>query len=75
MAKRRWRDLSEHTRRLILITGAFEGALKIAALLDLRRRPADQVRGSKKAWGAAIVLINSAGAVPIAYFLRGRRKA
>ena len=50
-----------------------EGVLKIAALVDLVRRPARQVRGSKPVWAAAIALVNAAGAVPIAYFLRGRR--
>ncbi|KQX66815.1 hypothetical protein [Angustibacter sp. Root456] len=74
MAKRRWSDLSERSQRLIIITGAVETLLKIAALVDLRRRPAEEVRGSKKLWGAVIVLANSAGAVPIAYFVLGRRR-
>jgi hypothetical protein len=52
---------------------ALEGAVKVAALVDLARRPASQVRGSKAAWATAITLVNSAGAVPLAYFLRGRR--
>ncbi|HET8603507.1 MAG TPA: hypothetical protein VFM09_06225 [Marmoricola sp.] len=73
MAKRRWSDLSERTRRLIVLTGAVEGALKAAALVDLRRRPAEEVRGSKKVWAVAIVLVNSAGALPIGYFALGRR--
>jgi hypothetical protein len=53
----------------------FEGLLKILALIDIRRRPAAQIRGSKKKWAAAVVLVNSVGAVPIAYFLYGRRGA
>ena len=52
---------------------AFEGVLKLAALVDLARRPAAEVRGSKVKWAMAIVLINSAGLVPIGYFVRGRR--
>jgi hypothetical protein len=72
---KKWNELSPRTRRLILIGGTFEGVLKIAALLDLKRRPAAEIRGSKSRWATAIVLINSVGAVPIAYFLRGRRKA
>jgi hypothetical protein len=32
------------------------------------------VHGSKARWATAIVLINSFGAVPIGYFVRGRRK-
>jgi hypothetical protein len=72
-AKRRWSDLSEGTRRLIVIGAAVEGALKIAALLDLRRRPAAEIRGRKWVWATVVGLANSAGTVPLAYFLFGRR--
>lgn len=75
MAKKRWSDLSQRSRRLIMIGGAVEGALKTAALADLVRRPSDRVHGPKPLWAAAIVLVNSAGAVPIAYFAYGRRRA
>jgi hypothetical protein len=71
--KRRWSDLSPRQRRLLLIGAALEGMLKIAALRDLRRRPAAEIRGSKKLWATALVLANSAGTVPIAYFRLGRR--
>lgn len=71
--KKQWSDLSARTRRLIVIVAAVEGVLKIAALVDLARRPASAVRGRKAAWAVAVALANSAGAVPIAYFARGRR--
>jgi len=58
---------------VVMVMAALEGAVKVAALVDLARRPASQVRGSKAAWATAITLVNSAGAVPLAYFLRGRR--
>jgi hypothetical protein len=74
VAKKRWSDLSPRSRRLVVAGSAVEGALKIAALVDLKRRPAEQVRGPKWAWATAIVLVNSLGAVPVAYFLRGRRR-
>lgn len=74
VAKKRWSDLSPRSRRLILIGGAFEGVLKTAALVDLVRRPSEEVRGSKPLWAAGIVLINSVGAVPIAYFVYGRQR-
>ena len=74
LKKRRWSELSAGTRRFIVIGAVVEGALKVAALVDLRRRPADEVNGSKRAWAVAIVLVNSLGAVPMAYFLLGRRK-
>jgi hypothetical protein len=70
----RWNDLSPRSRRLILVGGAFEGLLKIAALVDLARRPNAEVRGSKARWAAAIVLTNSLGAVPLTYFVYGRQK-
>jgi hypothetical protein len=72
--RRRWRDLDNRTRRLLLVTAGVEGLLKTAALVDLIRRPADEIRGSKRRWAAAIVLVNSAGVVPITYFVRGRRR-
>ena len=73
MAGRRWSELDPRLRQTITIVGAVEAGLKIAALIDLAQRPARHVRGSKARWAAAITLVNSAGAVPIVYFLRGRR--
>lgn len=75
MARRRWRELSENTRRLIVAVGAIEAVLKVAALVDLKRRPAAQVQGSKRAWALAVIFVNSAGVVPISYFRFGRRTA
>ena len=74
VAKKTWNELSPRSRRLIVIGGAFEAVLKIVALLDLARRPADQVRGSKVLWGAVVVFANAVGAAPIAYFAYGRRR-
>lgn len=72
--KKKWSDLSPVQRQMIIAAAATEGVLKIVALVDLARRPAEQVRGNKAAWAAAITLINAAGLVPLAYFVRGRRK-
>lgn len=72
MAKR-WSDLDPRARKAILVVGALDGALKTVALIDLKRRRADEVRGSRKAWAAALTFVNSAGVLPVAYFLRGRR--
>ncbi len=71
--KKRWDELSPRSRQLIITLATVEGALKIAALTDLARRPPDEVRGSKTKWVVAIVLVNSAGVLPIYYFARGRR--
>lgn len=71
MAKRSWADLSRTQRRLVVVTGALQLGLLTAAQLDIARRPASEIRGSKARW-RLITLINFAG--PIAYFLRGRTK-
>jgi hypothetical protein len=73
VARRRWADLSPQARRIIVIAGSVEGALKAAALVDLARRPADELVGSKMRWAFAITLVNSAGLVPILYFRYGRQ--
>ncbi len=69
----RWSDLSPRSRELIIVGAVVEAGLKAAVLVDLKRRPASQVRGSKKVWAAAM-LINSAGVLPLAYFTVGRRR-
>jgi hypothetical protein len=71
---RRWSDLSDRSRRLIIVAASVEAILKIAVLLDIRRRPASQIRGSKRIWIAAAVLVNSAGIGPLSYFAFGRRQ-
>jgi hypothetical protein len=72
--RRRWADLSERQRKLIVVAAAVEAALKAAALADLRRRPASEIRGSKAAWSVGVVAVNSFGLAPLAYFLYGRRR-
>lgn len=74
MARKRWKDLSKRNRRLIVFAGILDSILKVAALADLKRRPPEEIRGPKPAWATAITLANSLGAVPITYFLLGRRK-
>jgi hypothetical protein len=63
--------LTDRQRRLIIAAAAVETALKAAMLFDLKRRPADEVRGPKWLW-ASSALINTAGVVPVAYFVVGR---
>ncbi|WP_252189769.1 MULTISPECIES: DUF5652 family protein [unclassified Rhodococcus (in: high G+C Gram-positive bacteria)] len=65
--------MSDRERRWLLVASVVEGVLKIAALVDIKRRSADEIRGSKAAWATAVVLVNSVGVIPIVYFLRGRR--
>ena len=70
---RRWSDLSDRSRMLIIAAASAEAILKLAVLIDIRHRPASQIRGSKRMWIAAAVLVNSAGIGPISYFAFGRR--
>ena len=70
----RWSDLSESSRRLVIAAAIGEAVLKTAVLIDIRRRPASQVRGSKRMWIIAAVLVNSAGVGPLSYFAFGRRR-
>jgi hypothetical protein len=74
-ARKKWSDLSPRARRFVVVAGAVDGALKIAALVDLARRPASGVRGSKLAWLVSVSLVNSLGVLPIVYFFRGRRSS
>ena len=73
-ATRRWSDLSQRNRRLLLAAAAVEGVLKAAALADLARRPASEVRGPKWAWVPALTVVGSAGLLPLAYLAFGRRE-
>jgi hypothetical protein len=61
---------SPKRRAVILPLAALELGLKIAALRDINRRPADQVRGSKLLWRLSL-LVNTFG--PLSYFRWGRR--
>lgn len=69
-----WSELSETQRRIIIVAAAAEAALKAAMLIDLRGRPASQIRGPKWLW-ASTALINTAGIAPLSYFIVGRTGA
>jgi hypothetical protein len=72
--RRQWSDLSERTRGLLIAAAVVEGVLKVAALIDIKRRPASQIRGPKWLWASVVAGIGSAGVVPISYFVVGRRQ-
>jgi hypothetical protein len=72
--RRRWSELSERKRRLLIAAAVAEGILKLAALIDIKRRPASQIRGPKWLWAAVVAVVSSAGVVPISYFAFGRRQ-
>lgn len=70
---RKWSDLSERTRTLIIVAAVADSILKAAALIDIKRRPASEIRGPKWLWAPVVTVVNSAGVVPISYFAFGRR--
>lgn len=69
--KKQWSDMSPQQRAGAVAGALVQIALQAAALLDLRRRPAEAVRGPKWAWVAAS-FVNTVG--PVSYFVFGRRK-
>jgi hypothetical protein len=71
MTKTPWSDLSPQKQLAISVTGLVQVALLILALADIRRRPAEQINGSKKLW-ALVAFINFVG--PITYFVFGRKR-
>jgi hypothetical protein len=69
--KKSWSEMSDRERATMLVLGSIQMSLAAAAWVDLARRDASEVNGSKGKW-AAIIAINWVG--PIAYFARGRVK-
>ncbi|MBB0992442.1 MULTISPECIES: hypothetical protein [Dietzia] len=68
--KKRWNDLTDTQKTVLLTLISVQVSLAATAWADLASRPAAKVQGSKGKW-AAIIAINFIG--PILYFTRGRR--
>jgi hypothetical protein len=71
MAKREWKELSPGQKRGIALGSTVQIGLLAAALIDIFRRPGEEIRGKKWAW-TVVSLVNFVG--PISYFLFGRRR-
>jgi hypothetical protein len=69
MAKRKWSDLSPTQQKVTAIAGVLEVVATTAMLVDLARRPASTVRGSKALW-RTLSVVQPVG--PLAYFVFGR---
>jgi hypothetical protein len=74
MARLRWKDLSPRARRLLMAAAAVDGGLKAVALIDMKGRPASEIRGPKRVWVPLVAIVNSAGIIPLCYFAFGRRR-
>ena len=67
---RQWRDYTPAQRTGLVVLGALEVGLAVAAWTDLARRDPREVRGHKWVW-ALVIAINFVG--PLAYFRWGRQ--
>jgi hypothetical protein len=70
--KKRWSDLSPGQQRAVVVGGAVEIALTAWALRDLKRRPAESVRGPKAVWVVSFA-VQPFGPLAYAMFGRGPR--
>lgn len=68
--KKSWGDLTPRQKAAILAGGAIELVLTAVAVRDLKRRPAQAVRGPKLLWAASFV-VQPFG--PLGYLTLGRR--
>jgi hypothetical protein len=71
---KKWSDLTTREKAPFVLRGIVQSALLAAALADIYRRPAEEIKGSKWLW-SAVALVNFMGIGPIAYFLFGRKRA
>lgn len=69
MNNKKWSEMSRAQQGAVVVLGAAEVVLTAVAVVDLVRRPAEQVRGPKVAWAAGLA-IQPVG--PIAYLAWGR---
>jgi hypothetical protein len=69
MARPGWNSMTPGFRTALVALAAVEATLLLAAQVDITRRPAKRIAGTKGAW-RAVSLIEFIG--PIAYFALGR---
>jgi hypothetical protein len=70
--QRYWSDLTAVEKRIVILSSVVQVSLLVAALNDILRRPASQIKGKKWVW-LLVSFINFIG--PISYFLFGRKRA
>lgn len=71
MKKRKnWKELPPLQKAGALFMFSLQISLLAAALADIRKRPAEQIRGSKWLW-TGVAFVNFVG--PISYFVFGRK--
>lgn len=68
---KRWQDLSDIQKIASILLSFIQVGLLVAALWDIRRRPAAEINGSKLLW-TIVAFVNFVG--PLAYFMLGRKR-
>jgi hypothetical protein len=71
---KKWSDLTSGQKAPFVLQGIVQFALLAVALVDIHRRPAEEINGSKWVW-SAVAFVNFMGIGPIAYFIFGRKRA
>jgi hypothetical protein len=71
MEKKRWNSLTKPKKIAALVAVSVQLSLLAAAQVDMTRRSAAEINGSKLFW-RLVVFINFLG--PMAYFLFGRKR-
>lgn len=66
-----WGEMSTARKAAMVAQGTAQIALLGAALVDIHRRPAEAIKGSKKVW-TGVAFMNFLGIGPLAYFALGR---
>jgi len=74
MERRGQREMSPALRSLVISLGAVDVGLRVWALRDLTKRRSDEVAGPKAVWAVALMSVSSAGVLPLAYAVLGRRR-
>jgi hypothetical protein len=62
-------------RGVVISVGVIDIGLRFWALRDLARRPSEAVAGPKAVWALGLVSVSSAGVLPLAYLVLGRRSS
>ena len=68
--KKQWKEMAPWQKASALVMISVQVSLLASALVDIRRRPAEEIRGNKWLW-TGVSFINFVG--PISYFLFGRK--
>ncbi|WP_026548069.1 PLDc N-terminal domain-containing protein [Paenarthrobacter nicotinovorans] len=69
--KKSWRGMSKGQRISLVVSGALNLALLVAAQRSIAKTPDSMIRGKKVLWRAAS-FVNFFG--PVSYFLFGKRR-